>query len=462
MKNIVYLGLIPLLCMLCSCDAAKSFNWEKEENYIVEIHGLDKDVMPIVGYSGPTYSGPGASWDNPVTLTDEQVKQNWIDAKEAGFNTMYSLYWAERISYYPEEDEELYNTHHECIMKNLSFADEVGLKFVLMDYLYQEAAKAGTKEAKDKYIEYLNSTGYLDHESFLGFIGADEPTYDNFDVVKVSQAFMDEILPGYLFQTNLLPCHASGPALHYETYDKYVSDFIEQINPHYVSYDYYAPIGEYPEMRGLYFYQLGIMKEICKKYKLPFWNFALTSVHYDYRLITPAELYWQINTSLAYGIKGIQYFNFKTPNDVDYIGKGGSIIDENGNKTVLFEPAKTINNYIATIDEYLMNASHQLTIARGNTPAMFYYDEDLNTDFRELGSVNVSNGGVVVGCFDYNGKTILYLASNDIENDTEVYLNFKAKINAECIGMRESKTYTKANRMYQLLKPGESMLIKIL
>ena len=109
-----------------------------------------------------------------------------------------------------------------------------------------------------------------------------------------------------------------------------------------------------------------------------------------------------------------------------------------------------------------MNSSHQLTIARGNTPAMFYYGEEENIDFRELGSVAVDGGGVIVGCFDYNGKTILYLASNDVENDTEVYLNFKAKINAECIGMRNTETYTKANRMYQLLKPGESMLIKIL
>ena len=108
------------------------------------------------------------------------------------------------------------------------------------------------------------------------------------------------------------PCYVSPSLIHYKGYDEFIADYLNEVKPDYLSYDYYAPLGEFPNMRDTYFYQLGLIRNIVQEQHLPFWCFVLTSKHYDYRLIKPSELYWQVNTSLAYGAKGIQYFNFKT------------------------------------------------------------------------------------------------------------------------------------------------------
>ena len=456
MKNNLALFVLPFICLFSSCnEEIKSFEWKKEDNYTMELTGFDKDVMPIAGYSGPSFSGVGATWDNPTTLKDDDVKKMWVDAKEAGFNTMYTLYWAERI--YSESDIR-YDEIHNNIIKNLSFADEVGLKYVVMDYVFDEYIE---KNDVDGYREYIQKTGYLDHESFLGFVGKDEPTYDDFDILCERERMMEQVLPNYLFSGNLLPEYVDRFILNGHPYENYIDDYIEQVRPRYVSYDFYAPIGRFPQMRDNYFYQLAIIKEKCDKYGLPFWNFVLTSEHYDYRLITDAELYWQINTSLAYGVKGIQYFNFRTPLGDDYMRRGGSIINEYGERTTLFEAAKRINGYISTIDEILMNSSQQLTIGRGNNPCYFYYREEENKEFRELKDVNVTSGGVVVGCFDHQGKTVLFVSSNDVENSSAVSLSFSNKIRANLIGMDETKEAVGKNISLNI-KPGEAYLVEIL
>ena len=457
MKKIIIIFSLPILCLLTSCESVKSFSWQEEPNYKKEIHGLDKNTMPIAGFSGPTYSGRGSSNSNPYTLSDEDVRQQWVLAKEAGFNIMYPLYWAERIY---DETQSDYESHHEHIMKNLRYASENDMKYVVYDNTYVNYALSDSETAKEDYLSYLDKAGYLKEESFIGLLGRDEPYYEDFADLYKYNKFINEALPNYLFYLNMHPCYVSPSLIHYKGYDEFIADYLNEVKPDYLSYDYYAPLGEFPNMRDTYFYQLGLIRNVVQEQHLPFWCFVLTSKHYDYRLIKPSELYWQVNTSLAYGAKGIQYFNFKTPIEADYIDQGGSVIDADGNKTILFEPTKRINNYIAEIDDILMDSSHQLTIARGDKASYFYFGEEDNKSFRELQDISVSQGGVVIGCFDYHGNTVLFVSSNDIQNNTKATLKFKAKINGQCFGMNESHAFS-SKRLSLDIAPGEAYLVQI-
>ena len=69
-----------------------------------------------------------------------------------------------------------------------------------------------------------------------------------------------------------------------------------------------------------YFYNWAVIREYSLKFGVPSWVF-IQSVDFDgsqvglaqRRRPTEAEILWQINVSLAYGAKGIQYFTYWTP-----------------------------------------------------------------------------------------------------------------------------------------------------
>jgi hypothetical protein len=77
-------------------------------------------------------------------------------------------------------------------------------------------------------------------------------------------------------------------------------------------------------------------------------------------------------------------------------------------------------------------------IITGNTPAV-HYGKDLikSNSFRDLNGVT---GNALVGCFDYNGKTALYVVNNSITEEGQISLTFDHKYNFEVIQDAASRT----------------------
>jgi len=364
----------------------------------MNINGFDENTMPICGYSGPSYYGWNKDLSTPKILTDTEVRTQFQYAKEAGFNILYSLYGTEKINSETDSD---WKTKNGYIQKCLGFADEFDLKFAIQDKVISQYSVDSSQENINKYLEYIDRANYKKYSSFIGLIGKDEPSLKDFSDCARNEAFSAKALPGYLYQSNLFPCYASESQLG-TSYKQYVNEYISTVKPKYVSYDFYPERGEFPSIRSDYFINLDIVSSKCRENNLPFWNFVLTSVHQNYRLPTAEEIYWQVNTSLAYGVKGIQYFNYRTPIEKDYIGKGGSVINEYGEKSSLFPYVKNINSYISSIDHILMNSIHQGIIYSGYTPAPISAQNKLET-FNELTKVEVASGGTIIGCFQGDG-----------------------------------------------------------
>jgi hypothetical protein len=92
---------------------------------------------------------------------------------------------------------------------------------------------------------------------------------------------------------------------------------------------------------------------------VPSWGFV-QSLGFDGRAIglgprrrpDEAEIFWQINVALAYGVKGIQYFTYWTPED-DGIRFGDAMITRGGVPTPLYDYAARANDFLRKVGAVL-------------------------------------------------------------------------------------------------------------
>lgn len=96
-------------------------------------------------------------------------------------------------------------------------------------------------------------------------------------------------------------------------------------------------------------------------------------------------------------------------------------------------------NYAGSTYEYAKKAlefSEDVVIVAGDTPCV-HYGKDLLKTYRDLTGVT---GNALVGCFDYNGKTALYVVNNSITEEGKINLTFAHKYNFEVIQDAVSRT----------------------
>jgi hypothetical protein len=117
-----------------------------------------------------------------------------------------------------------------------------------------------------------------------------------------------------------------------------VQAFVETVQPPILSYDHYALMewGDRPE----YFANLETIRRQALRAGVPFWNVILSTPHFDYRDPSPADLRWQVYTTLAYGGQGIIYFTYCTPDEENY---RNGIIGLYGQRTPKYDVVHQLN-----------------------------------------------------------------------------------------------------------------------
>lgn len=178
-----------------------------------------------------------------------------------------------------------------------------------------------------------------------GVIVRDEPSYSEFAGCKRAKELLEEFLPSdLLYHGNLFPDYATqeqlynrgtgNPALPGEGYEyaRYIDDYIEIFRPRVLSYDYYPMVGEDGYIREGYFGNMSVIRNRAAEAEIPFWVYIQTcSFNASVRVPDEGEIGWLVNTSLAYGAKGIQYFTYFLPNDDGEVFRG-AMVDREGNQ----------------------------------------------------------------------------------------------------------------------------------
>lgn len=183
------------------------------------------------------------------------------------------------------------------------------------------------------------STG---HPSFAGLVLFDEPSgakvADLGTVVRLMNGLGQPLFP----YVNLLPGQGAG----------YV-DQARTIGSPVVSFDRYPLLttGTDPG----YFQNWADVRAAAKATDRPAWTFIQSVGYNGHAVPTKAGLLWQINVSLAYGCKGIQYFTYWTPDPARGEGFHDGIVDADGHKTHLYSAALQVNNdYLKPVGKELL------------------------------------------------------------------------------------------------------------
>jgi len=344
---------------------------------------LDADTAPIIKRDGtiPIFGW----WGIPLENASED---RYREMAEAGFTLCLP----------PEGDAESNRRH-------LDFAKDSGVQLLIQD---------GRLETEPENV----AADFKDHPALACYLLQDEPNASRFPklaelTVKLRQA--DPKHPSYV---NLLPSYATPSQLGTPTYLEYISSFLKQVKPDFLSYDNYAITGHNP-LRGLpnekFFPNLALIREETLKRKIPFWAFVHVVswqphdkplegfVYAENRPRTEGELRFQVFCSLAYGAKGIQYFTYWTPtNRPDNVYSGGTI-DENGKRSEAYFLLKKINSEIHALAPVLSKLT---------SLEVFHSRPEKNSPAEKSAYLQSATGNVVVGSFRDESQDLWMLVVN--------------------------------------------------
>lgn len=257
-------------------------------------------------------------------------------------------------------------------------------------------------------------------------------------------------------------------------FEKYVKEWIDTANPKVIMKDEYPFNLSYKGNMAPYIVSTSIMNKYAQENDIAFWNFIQAGDHM-YQGGKPtlpywpneAQFDWLISTSLAYGAQGIIYYPiFET--------RGSSLDDQEnvdpyrngflgvaGNKTLWYHYGQEIHKHIREIDHVLMNSVHKGVIIKGEQAQIDFkeaYGVLKGEEFNELQAVYGHDA--MIGCFNYNGNTALYVVNYNQKYAQRITLDFDAKHNIT-ITQSADTAYVRGDSLTLDMAAGEGVLLVI-
>lgn len=421
------------------------------------------DVMPIAGYYGPYATAISYDGQQPTDYVSDEIFQAIADC---GVNLITSS---------PDN----FDAVPDSVYKQLELGEKYGIGlFVTDEYLLSNDAR-GTRTTKEIAQRLSN---YMNYPAFAGLYIVDEPTSDDYladtygnernidTYVPVTDVVAEELdVNTYV---NLLKVVGQGEIK--EGYEKYVKEACETMNLDFLCMDYYLFDEVTRGTQSLYLWNLAVLREYAEKYEIPFWNFIAAgsqwsdgATRFDSSEYVPTEgeFDWTVNISLAMGAKGISYFTLIQPIFYAYAESKPFDFERNGligawgNKTRWYYYAQAVNEHIGVIDEVLMNAKNKGILATGENSKKDCIDtrEALleGGSFRELQNVD---GDALIGCFNYQGKTALYVVNYSWEYAQDITLHFQDTYKVKVV-QKSNTSYVEGDSMTLNMTAGDGVLL---
>lgn len=416
-----------------------------------------KDVMPLFGYHGPSV----LDWSQDGIALPEMInEETYKMIADCGINL---------ISYSFTDQ----NNAPEIVEQMMDLAYENGVGSFVFDSAISNAYGENSISV-DKMAEHISE--YVNHPGFAGMYLIDEPGTHKYNIanghyVSDYPELYDKLVRqiGVPVYFNLLPITEMDKK---EDYIAYVEEYLTTVKPTYLCYDKYPFEEANQGKEDVYFWNLGLMRDYAQQYNIPLWTFMqcgdqwyLTKDTEKY-WPTQGQYYWQVNTNLAFGVQGIQYHTL-----LEYIHSAwaetemfdsyrSGLIGLLGNKNQWWYYTQEINKHVAAIDHVLMNSVNVGVIASGEKATWatrLCSDKTMmeGTSWRELKNVE---GEALVGCFNYQGKTALYVANYSTEYAQKIKLSFVDKYNVTVFQQAKANHYN-ADSLTLDMPAGDGVLI---
>ena len=362
----------------------------------------------------------------------------------------------------------------ELTMKLLDLGEKYGIGIYVTDSYITSNIGENTLSLEE-LDERVNN--YINHPACLGLQVVDEPVSDNYNSyhpeknMKLYSTLFNRLKElGVTTYGNLYRLNELGPY----RYELYVQEFIDTCPTQYLEFDNYPfKTDDSKEYALNWFQNLSIIRDNAEEAGIPFWTFIQAGAQWNdakEKIETngyfPSEgnFNWLINTALAFGTKGIHYFPTVQPShfaytktdDLDFQRNG--LIGAWGNKNRWYYYAQNANEHIGIIDEVLMNSVNKGILLSGTLMDGHFDDVKFileGTSWREVASID---GDAMVGCFNYEGKTALYVVNYDMENAQNIKLTFQNNY-LFSVTQNANKEYMSGNGIELSMNAGEGVLI---
>lgn len=302
----------------------------------------------------------------------------------------------------------------------------------------------------------------------------DEPSTDKFPILAAVSDALHKYDPEREVVINLFPNYATPEQLKDTDYVSHLNHFVETVRPDFLSYDHYHFMGrvradkntdangaenerdrlirlgaEGKEDRDVFFENLEDVRRVGLENNLEQMLIVLLTEHGDYRNLTRAELLWEVNMCLVYGMHRISYFTYWLPYlNNDFWQRDNSMCDREGNKFEHYYDVQVINERIRPIGERIF-ATKSTAVFHIGKP------EKGTKTFEGYGAVRtVAGESAVIGFFD-NGD--VYLVNRDFRNENTLTIDADKALSVYKDGVFSpvGDTYTVT------LEAGEGVLLRI-
>lgn len=406
----------------------------------LRLKGFSPDQMLLGGWVAP----PNAAYGGTDYISPERFRE----IRESGINVIYTMYRPE--------------TDFEDLRRAADFAKSAGVFLMVGDDRF-------SKEVTDEAALLELLAFCREHPAVVGVNACDEPGSNRYRRIAENYRRFKPYLGELLFYVNHMPIYATGSQLDggwwtpeeaeatNQNYDRHIESFMEIVGTDMLSFDFYPFRWEKMLSDFRYFEQLFICKRIADKYGVPLWNFIqLTSWNKDVvRNTTYSEILWQVSTAVACGVTGIQYFCYWTPVDSGGEYFLNAMIDARGGKTKSYHFVKKVNRHLQAIAPYILRAEHKGVIAYGNTVAPVPRENNLGM-FGNL--VNIAADGMLIGCFELDGKNMYYVVNTSLDESKVLTLKFGKPLRFTTV--REDRLgETQGDVFCEVLYEGEGVLL---
>lgn len=340
--------------------------------------------------------------------------------------------------------------------------------------VFVEDAAIGENETAASLATKL--ANYSMHGSFKGMLLTDEPGNDSYATSSEKiEEFVNSsmILNSFSNLTGFINLYPYTSKLGNMTqYQQYLDEYCSTAVPKMLSYDYYPfdATGNSVKEQEAFFNNLAVVASTAKHYEIPFWTFVQAGSASQSGVPSAGAFKWSANMSLAFGAKGMSYFPL-----VEAEGYKG-LIDLDGNTTDWYEHARALNEQIRSVDQVLMMSENEgimvtVDYAKSNTSSCGDYNVQVRTSYKQVTGISSNEKGsywglgktygAVAGCFDYMGKTAIYLVKYDIGSAHNITVQFDGTYNYQAINHSGVTEGNGSSYTALALPAGEAVLVVI-
>lgn len=389
-------------------------------------------------------------WDNKFILSTftsfqhgDNIEKIVALLSEAGLNAMESNCPLEYSANDPTKEE---------FVRALKACGKYDLKFLITDHKRMTGVSNPPEDALKSLVD-----DYSSYPALGGYYVWDEPGVDKFGDVRRMYDLLHKLDPKRLCLNAIMPSY--GPYKHPKDYADYVRGFVKQVDPPVLSFDFYSvyqtgdssvPVGVNQDL----YRDLALWSNVSLETGKPLWMYVTACQWGANAKPTRATLSFQVYTAIAYGVKGIQYFECRgfSGGAIDFVD---APVNGDGTKGPTFDLFKSFNAEI--------NVKAQILARLKLVKVMHTAPVPLDNAALEPGfwGIKSASDNLTISCLTGpHSKRYLVVVNKDVNFAHDVFLQFEGSTSLVQVP-ENTQLRGKDNRISFTLAPGGGKLFEI-